>query len=549
MRPVLLEMDGFASFRQRTTVNFDDVDYFALVGATGAGKSTVIDAITFALYGSAARWDDQGAVAPALAPTINRGTVRLVFDVRGARYQVLRELRRDGNGKVATKTARLERLLEPDALGDIDDPIELIAGSLRETLVAVEQLLGLDFNQFIKCVALPQGDFAEFLHAKPSDRDKILTRLLGLEGYLALGKTATARASRLTTRADTLQDQLDNDQTDASDDALTAATARHQALDSLQGKVHADLDELQQLTEQERAATLAVSDLERTVTLLNEVSLPEHIRPLDDDLAAAKTAHATATAALVASEHADELARAALRDHEPRSRLEAWQQQHVRRQQLLAAAPELRARVAQTQTDRNAAETSVTPHGLPATQPSRPNAMPRPSPTQQTPPPPPDRPTSARCSTSCDRPPSTSSARRSTQRRRTATPASRRSDRRGSASSRRQRSAAPCPASSQLSGRAPRSRLSQPPAAACPRRSAPSPARTPEPVPTRTPPPPPRGCWPPRSRPRAPATPGTSPRSCVPTCTQATPARSATSRSTRPPRPSATTTRPLPRRT
>lgn len=131
MRPVLLEMDGFASFRQRTSVNFDDVDYFALVGATGAGKSTVIDAITFALYGSVARWDDQGAVAPALAPTVNRGTVRLVFDVRGARYQVLRELRRDGNGKVATKTARLERLLESDALGDIDDPIELLAGSLR----------------------------------------------------------------------------------------------------------------------------------------------------------------------------------------------------------------------------------------------------------------------------------------------------------------------------------------------------------------------------------------------------------------------------------
>lgn len=122
--------------------------------------------------------------------------------------------------------------------------------------------------------------------------------------------------------------------------------------------MHADLDELQRLTEQERAATLAVSDLERTVTLLDEVSLPEHVRPLDDDLAAAKTAHASATAALVAAEHADELARAALRDHEPRSRLEAWQQQHARRQQLLAAAPELRARVTQTQTDRTAAETA-----------------------------------------------------------------------------------------------------------------------------------------------------------------------------------------------
>ena len=358
MRPVLLEMDGFASFRQRTTVNFDDVDYVALVGATGAGKSTVIDAITFALYGSVARWDDQGAVAPALAPTVNRGTVRLVFDVRGARYQVLRELRRDGNGKVGTKTARLEQLVDPAALGSVDDAIELVAGSLRETLAAVEQLLGLDFNQFIKCVALPQGDFAEFLHARPSERDKILTKLLGLEGYLTLGKTATARATRLATQATTLQDQLDTDQTDTSDDALTAATTRHQALDTLQGKVQTDLDELARFSEQERAAATVVSGLEQTVERLSGLALPEHVRPLDDDLAAATTAHATATAALTAAEKADELARAAVREHQPRSRLEAWQQQHTRRQQLVDAVPALLARTAQTKTDRTDAETA-----------------------------------------------------------------------------------------------------------------------------------------------------------------------------------------------
>ena len=55
MRPVLLEMFGFASFREHTVVRFDDVEYFALVGPTGAGKSTVIDALAFALYGTVAR--------------------------------------------------------------------------------------------------------------------------------------------------------------------------------------------------------------------------------------------------------------------------------------------------------------------------------------------------------------------------------------------------------------------------------------------------------------------------------------------------------------
>jgi exonuclease SbcC len=52
MRPILLEMQGFAAFREPTTVDFRDAEYFTLVGPTGSGKSTVIDAMTFALYGS-----------------------------------------------------------------------------------------------------------------------------------------------------------------------------------------------------------------------------------------------------------------------------------------------------------------------------------------------------------------------------------------------------------------------------------------------------------------------------------------------------------------
>src|SRR6185437_15762101 len=94
MRPVLLEMNGFASFREPTTVDFTDADFFALVGPTGSGKSTVIDAMTFALYGSAPRWADRRAVKYGLAPTATRGTVRLIFDADGKRYTVARELRR-----------------------------------------------------------------------------------------------------------------------------------------------------------------------------------------------------------------------------------------------------------------------------------------------------------------------------------------------------------------------------------------------------------------------------------------------------------------------
>ena len=73
MRPIALDMDGFASFRERTRVDFSDADFFALVGPTGSGKSTIIDAMTFALFGSVPRWGRKGMVSLALAPTISKG--------------------------------------------------------------------------------------------------------------------------------------------------------------------------------------------------------------------------------------------------------------------------------------------------------------------------------------------------------------------------------------------------------------------------------------------------------------------------------------------
>lgn len=132
MRPVLLEMNGFASFREPTLMDFREADYFALVGPTGSGKSTVIDAITFALYGSVPRWGDRRTVANALAPTTDRGIVRLAFDLAGHRYVAVRELRRTAGG-VHVKNARLERLADPAALGAPDDATEVLASDSEVT--------------------------------------------------------------------------------------------------------------------------------------------------------------------------------------------------------------------------------------------------------------------------------------------------------------------------------------------------------------------------------------------------------------------------------
>ncbi len=103
MRPLRLLLDGFGSYRQPASVDFTDVDFFALTGPTGSGKSTVIDGLCFALYGTVPRWGRENAIAHALAPAANSCRVCLVFEASGARYAAVRALARDARGQVHTR--------------------------------------------------------------------------------------------------------------------------------------------------------------------------------------------------------------------------------------------------------------------------------------------------------------------------------------------------------------------------------------------------------------------------------------------------------------
>ncbi len=207
MRPMTLDMQGFASFRDEAHVDFGDAEFFALVGPTGSGKSTVIDAMTFALYGSVPRWGRKGMVSLALSPTVARGTVKLVFEVERQRYVVARELRRVG-AAVSQRAASLERLADPRGLAAPGDQTFPMAKDLDGVNEAVEKLLGLKYEDFTQCVVLPQGQFAAFLHAKPAERQDILLRLLGAEHYRLMMMRANQRASVAAQRAGTYGEEL-----------------------------------------------------------------------------------------------------------------------------------------------------------------------------------------------------------------------------------------------------------------------------------------------------------------------------------------------------
>jgi exonuclease SbcC len=356
MRPVKLELDGFAAYRTKATVEFCDTDFFVLVGPTGSGKSTVIDAMVFALYGTVPRWGERNLVAPALAPTVNRGVVHLIFDAGGKRYAVARDIRRSGrkNPTVTVREARLEQFVSPDATGGSEDETVTIATG-RAVSASVEQILGLNFEQFTQSVALPQGEFARFLHAPGADRQAILKNLLGYNVYELIQSAAYARASDCKSKADTLADQLDS-YADATEEEIDSLSARLDELDKFQR--HVTTVSVPELKAAAEAALAARESLDRLTTERDQllaVSKPDGVDELDEKRRARAAGVESAETAKRALEERDEQIREAIRAARPRHELEQITSNWRELSRIEYRLPGLKEQAAEAQTVQVAA--------------------------------------------------------------------------------------------------------------------------------------------------------------------------------------------------
>ncbi|MFE2141412.1 AAA family ATPase [Streptomyces sp. NPDC059456] len=336
MRPVRLELNGFAGFRVATVVDFTDADYFALVGTTGSGKSTVLDAMTFALYGSAYRWGRSNAISYALAPTSNRCTVSLTFDVASQRYQVAREVRRVGQ-QVQQKAVSLVRFADPTAIVvDRNGPQpEVLAGEIKELNAAVEQLLGLSFDDFCQCVVLPQGDFARFLSANTADRQRILLKLLGAAHYEGIGKRAGIQRDAAAKEVEVLTEQLAR-YADATPEAGADAHARVSALELMATTVDALVPGVDGARARAVEAAARADTLRAQAELLASVRAPHGIEELQRAADEARIAVEQASAASDEAVRSLADAHAAERTAPERAALEHARELHAERTDLVA---------------------------------------------------------------------------------------------------------------------------------------------------------------------------------------------------------------------
>ncbi|MDQ3983448.1 MAG: SMC family ATPase, partial [Actinomycetota bacterium] len=179
MKPVSLTVRGFRSHESETELSFAGRRLFAIVGPTGAGKSSILDAVAYSLYGATPRI--RRNVKKLICSRSESAHVRFVFELEGHEYEITRSLRRSGTGE--------------HVLVDGSSGARVIGeGKVNEKVVG---LLGLDFEAFCSSVLLAQGKFSEFLEASPTERSKILKGVFRLDQIDALREAAKARRIEL----------------------------------------------------------------------------------------------------------------------------------------------------------------------------------------------------------------------------------------------------------------------------------------------------------------------------------------------------------------
>lgn len=248
MIPIQLELSGFLSYQQPQTVNFSAFDLACISGANGAGKSSLLDAITYALFGQARKRDEAIINAHSQA-----AEVTFTFMYEGNTYRVQRAHPRGRTSLLEFQIQTPQGNWKP-----------LTEHSVRATQQYIEATLRLDYNTFTNAAFILQGKADTFTQQTPTNRKRILSSILGLEIWETYRQTAADQRKAIETQINALDGRLQEIQAE-----LNEEPQRKQRLKQLQ-------DDINRLSAARSAQEIALQSIRQ----MND-ALREHARQVD----------------------------------------------------------------------------------------------------------------------------------------------------------------------------------------------------------------------------------------------------------------------------
>ena len=239
MKPILLTMQAFGSYGEKTEIDFQKGgDFFLISGDTGSGKSTIFDAMMFALYGEVST-NGSGKENELLSQFVDvrndKPLVSLVFTAhqhgQEETYKITRTPRHirpaKRTGAKQQEEGETAELLMPDG--------SQYPGKLSETNRKIEEIVGLTADQFRKVVMIAQGEFMDFLRAGSKEKTELLRDLLKTDYYYQLSERLKTLAKEKNTAAKTQRTKLSLIAANAVTEGLPEEDA--QALEAAKGTV------------------------------------------------------------------------------------------------------------------------------------------------------------------------------------------------------------------------------------------------------------------------------------------------------------------------
>lgn len=216
MRPVRLILNNFTSFKGEVVIDFSEKNLFAIVGPTGSGKSSILDAIVFALFGKMPRFSDASPNRHLISLGEKKASVTLEWigrNARGGEDQLYRIERSIGSKSQVT----FQGMLSDGRWIAVDGA----SGKIKDTEDRIVERVGLDYSEFCAVAFLPQGKFAQLLQGKGETRREILGKLFDGKVLEEMRKYAGDRLRKLESGEEALRQRLQNECAGVGEDALS----------------------------------------------------------------------------------------------------------------------------------------------------------------------------------------------------------------------------------------------------------------------------------------------------------------------------------------